>query len=221
MSLQQKAEITYADQTILLKNSGYSRHLPPLLTAEYYSSQTQTVYNIKSPLSGKYQLKNLAAVISTFENLQQSGIHIKADIITKGIRKVIKNTHLMGRWQVLKRNPLTIADIGHNPDGIREVLEQVKITPYKKLHFVLGVVNDKDVRSMLGKLPVEATYYFCKADIPRGLDATELAKQADEFALKGSVYNCVKDAFDAATKSAGPNDLVIIGGSAFVVAEVV
>ena len=124
-------------------------------------------------------------------------------------------------WQTLSRNPLTIADIGHNPDGIREVLEQIALTPHQQLHFVIGVVNDKDVRSMLSKLPSTATYYFCKADIPRGLDASELAQKAQEFSLKGEIYSSVKEALKAAQNSAGINDLVMVGGSAFVVAEVV
>jgi len=127
----------------------------------------------------------------------------------------------MGRWQTLSHNPLTIADIGHNPDGIREVLEQIALTRYKKLHFVIGVVNDKDVQTMLSKLPKDAIYYFCKANIPRGLDAGELALKAEEFNLQGNVFNSVKEALNSAQKSAAPDDLVLVGGSAFVVAEVV
>jgi dihydrofolate synthase / folylpolyglutamate synthase len=127
----------------------------------------------------------------------------------------------MGRWQTICKNPLTIADIGHNPDGIREVLEQIAITPHNKLHFVIGVVNDKDVAGMLSKLPKDATYYYCKADIPRGLDASELAHLAETHSLEGMVFKSVKEALEAAQKNAGNKDLVMVGGSAFVVAEVV
>ena len=134
---------------------------------------------------------------------------------------MVRNTGFNGRWQTISLNPLTIADIGHNPDGIREVLEQIALTPHEKLHFVFGVVNDKDVRSMLGKLPKDATYYFCKADIPRGLDATELARKAEEFSLQGQVYSSVNEALKKAQLNAGAADLVMVGGSAFVVAEVV
>ena len=141
--------------------------------------------------------------------------------MVSGIRNVVKNTGLKGRWQTLSRNPLTIADIGHNPDGIREVLDQIKLTPHEKLHFVIGVVNDKDVQNMLGKLPRNATYYFCKADIPRGLDAMALAEQAAGFSLQGMVYHSVNEALKAARSAAAANDLVVVGGSAFVVAEVV
>ena len=214
-------EITYADQQILFNQSNYSRHFPPLLNVEFHSIGTGNIYKLTSPLSGKYQVKNLATVLCTLEKLKETNLEIKNELITAGIRKVVKNTSLMGRWQTITRHPLTIADIGHNPDGIREVLEQISLTPHDKLHFVIGVVNDKDVRTMLGKLPKDAIYYYCKADIPRGLDAQELAKLAEEYSLQGKAYTSVNDALKAAQQSAGTNDLVIVGGSAFVVAEVV
>jgi len=216
-----QTSITFADSTIVLKQSHVTTHLPPMLAADYQSQSTKQNYSLTSPLSGKYQLKNLATVICTIEKLRENGYEIKDKSIHSGIRKVIKNTGLMGRWQTISENPLTIADIGHNPDGIREVLEQIELTPHEKLHFVIGVVNDKDVRKMLSKLPTDATYYFCKADIPRGLDAGELAELAKGFSLKGAAYPSVKEALDTARRSAGKNDLVMVGGSAFVVAEVV
>jgi dihydrofolate synthase/folylpolyglutamate synthase len=214
-------EIVYADQQLLLMQSGYTRHFPPLLNVEFHSIQTGNIYKLTSPLSGKYQVKNLATVLCTLENLQQNGMNIPLGAIISGIRKVVNNTGLMGRWQTISHHPLTIADIGHNPDGIREVLEQISLTPHDKLHFVIGVVNDKDVSSMLGKLPKDATYYFCKADIPRGLDAGELAKLAEGFSLQGRAYSSVKEALNAAQLTAESTDLVMVGGSAFVVAEAV
>jgi dihydrofolate synthase / folylpolyglutamate synthase len=220
-SKKNHCQITYADQQIVLQRSGYTKHSRPLLAAEYHSQLTNTLYSITTPLSGKYQLKNLSTVLCAFETLQQSGFKMQSGHIRTGIRKVVKNTRLMGRWQTISNYPLTIADIAHNPDGIREVLEQISLTPHKKLHFVIGVVNDKDVRSMLGKLPKDAAYYFCKADIPRGLDAGQLALIAGEFALNGKIFASVKEALSTAQKSAGPYDLVVVGGSAFVVAEVV
>jgi dihydrofolate synthase/folylpolyglutamate synthase len=216
-----ESPIFYADQQIALQKTWYTAHHPPLLQAEFHSFQSQNTYQATSPLSGRYQLKNLATVLCTIERLQFSGLDIPVESIISGIRKVVKNTGLMGRWQTISQNPLTIADIGHNPDGIREVLEQIAITPHQKLHFVIGVVNDKDVRSMLGELPKDATYYFCKADIPRGLDANELAGIATEFSLKGNVFTNVKEALTEAQRVANFDDLVLVGGSAFVVAEVV
>lgn len=214
------SEITFADKQFLLSHSHFTNHRPALLSAEYKGISGQS-YNLTSPLSGRYQLKNLATVISTFEKLQEAGLQIQKKHLVSGIRKVVKNTGLLGRWQTISTNPLTIADIGHNPDGIREVLEQIELTPHQNLHFVIGVVNDKDVNSMLAKLPNSATYYFCKADIPRGLDASELAKLAHGYSLNGKMYATVKQALNAARQAAGALDLVIVGGSAFVVAEVV
>ncbi|MFN8135718.1 MAG: folylpolyglutamate synthase/dihydrofolate synthase family protein [Bacteroidales bacterium] len=219
-SLQCGSEITFADQQFACVSSGYTRHRPPMLKAEFHS-ENKDKYLLVSALSGKYQLKNLGTVLSALEALRKQGIKIQAENITSGIRNVVKNTGLKGRWQTLSRNPLTIADIGHNPDGIREVLDQIKITPHEKLHFVIGVVNDKDVHTMLGKLPKQATYYFCKADIPRGHDASVLAEQAAGFSLQGQVYKSVGEALAAARAAAAANDLVMVGGSAFVVAEVV
>ena len=220
-SKKNHSEITFADEQIKLKKSAVTRHSPSLLKAEYKSSVTANSYMLLSPLSGKYQLKNLATTLCTIEKIQQAGFKIGQENIVLGIRKVVKNTGLMGRWQTISRIPLTIADIGHNPDGINEVLEQIAITPHRKLHFVIGTVNDKDVKTMLSKLPEVARYYFCKADIPRGLDAGELAQLANTYSLKGVAYGSVKEALNAATIAAGPNDLILVGGSTFVVAEVV
>jgi dihydrofolate synthase/folylpolyglutamate synthase len=212
--------ITFADQQILLKHSHFTKHLPPLLSAEFHSLITTNEYKLVSPLSGKYQLKNLATVIITIEKLNEKGLNIQKKHINSGIRKAVKNTGLMGRWQTISHNPLTIADIGHNPDGIKEVMEQIALTPHKNLHFVIGVVNDKDVKTMLSKLPKDATYYFCKADIPRGLDAGELTMLAEGFSLHGKAFKSVKEALNSAQLAAKPEDLVMIAGSAFVVAEV-
>ena len=219
-SREQNAELTFADQQMIRVKSGFTKHHPPLLNVQFHST-TGNDYSLKSPLAGKYQLKNLATALCAIENLQQTGMQLPKEQINSGIRNVVKNTGLMGRWQTISLKPLTIADIGHNPDGIREVLEQIEITPYNKLHFVIGVVHDKDVSAMLAKLPKEATYYFCKAYIPRGLDATELAQKAKEYSLKGNVYPSVKEALMSAQEAAGTHDLVMVGGSAFVVAEVV
>lgn len=215
------SEIVFADKQVILRETHLTKHRVPFLAAQYHSSVSGQEYKLTTPLSGKYQLKNLATAICTLEMLQRTGLGIRKENIVSGIRKVVKNTGLMGRWQTISRNPLTIADIGHNPDGIREVLHQIALTPHNKLHFVIGVVNDKDVKAMLAKLPKNATYYFCKADIPRGLDATELCKSAEEFSLQGKEYPSVRKALASAQQAAGAHDLVMVGGSAFVVAEVV
>ena len=134
---------------------------------------------------------------------------------------MIRNTGFAGRWQILRRDPLTICDTGHNEAGLREVLSQIAATPHRQLHFVIGVVNDKYLPPILAMLPRDAVYYFCKPDIPRGLDADILREQALHEGLKGAVYPGVREALEAALHAAAPKDLVFIGGSTFVVAEVV
>ncbi len=126
----------------------------------------------------------------------------------------------MGRWQILSRKPLTVCDTGHNEDGIREITAQIRNTPYHKLHFVIGMVNDKDRSSILGLLPKDAIFYFCRPDIPRGLDAHILKADAKKYGLKGTVYDTVSEAFKEARHRAVEKDLIFAGGSTFVVAEV-
>lgn len=171
-------------------------------------------------LKGNYQSENRKTAYAALQVLGQSGWSISQKNITDGFASITKNTNLLGRWQVLNEHPLTIADVAHNEDGINRVVEQLKETPYAHLHFVIGVVNDKDVSAILSLLPKDATYYFCKADIPRGLEAITIQKQAIEFNLNGDVHKSVSAAYEAAKKAAQPNDIVFVGGSVFTVAEV-
>jgi dihydrofolate synthase/folylpolyglutamate synthase len=177
--------------------------------------------HLKSPLTGTYQRKNILTVAWTCEQLNRRGIKITIPTVRRGILKVIENTGLAGRWQILSRNPLTICDTGHNEGGLREVLAQIEATPHNRLHFVFGVVNDKHLPPIFELLPRNATYYFCKPDIPRGLDAKELQQAANKVNLAGSYYTSVKAALNAAQRAATAKDLVFVGGSTFVVAEVV
>jgi dihydrofolate synthase / folylpolyglutamate synthase len=181
-------------------------------------------FNISSPLTGNYQRKNIVTVIQAVEvlnNLPAINYQLSTVNILKGIEDVIKNTGLMGRWQILSQSPLTIFDVGHNEAGIREVVQQISLTPHKKLHFVFGMVNDKETGKILSLLPKDAEYYFCKADIPRGLDQEILAENANKIGLKGKAYLSVKEAFMKARKNAEKDDLIFVGGSVFVVAEVI
>ena len=179
------------------------------------------IRQIASPLPGNYQLKNIVTLMGTCELLHKSGIMPGKEIIQRGIEKVLINTGFAGRWQVLNESPLTICDTGHNEAGLKEVLDQIKQIPFKVLHFVFGVVNDKQIGHILDMLPRHAVYYFCKADIPRALDAAELKIEAGKKGLSGSAYTSVKAALETAQKNAGKDDLVFIGGSTFVVAEVI
>lgn len=174
----------------------------------------------RNGLHGIYQLKNQKTVLATIDVLRKSGFKISGENVRKGLLNVVKNTGLQGRWQVLSRTPLTICDVGHNKDGIKEVLNQISTTRYKRLHFVFGMVSDKDHDEILSMMPAHARYYFCKPDIPRGLDQNELKQKASHFNLEGSCFPSVKAAFRAAKKEAQRGDLIFIGGSTFVVAEV-
>lgn len=177
-------------------------------------------FDIHCPLTGNYQIKNVCTTLTVLSELKKRMNNYHSLKIEEGIKNTLINTGLRGRWQILKTQPLTICDIGHNADGIRAVVDQLRSIKYNHLHFVIGVVNDKDIRAMLSLLPPEATYYFCKADLPRGLDALQLQESAKAFNLQGSVYSSVKTALNAALTAAGKEDLVFIGGSAFTVAEV-
>lgn len=188
----------------------------------YYKGmgQNENIFRIKCDLPGFYQLKNIRTVMCVVLFLKtMHGFSITDKAILKAFTSVTKLTGLNGRWQVLSKQPLVIADTGHNEAGIKEVLFQIEKTPHKKLHFVLGMVNDKDITTVLKLLPTDAIYYFCKADIPRGLDATEL--QAKAVGLSGKVYASVVEALEQAKVSAAKDDLVFVGGSTFTVAEVV
>lgn len=179
-------------------------------------------YPLQLDLTGTYQLKNVKTVLSAVIELRGQGWTITDEQITTALKQVKTLTGLQGRWQTLSTSPLTICDTGHNPDGIQEVLKNIAGIPYQHLRFVLGVVNDKDISKVLSLLPaINATYYFCKPDLPRGLDAEVLQQQALAFALHGNVYATVPMALKAAQQQAGPNDLVFAGGSTFVVAEIV
>ncbi len=172
-------------------------------------------------LTGLYQLKNLKTVLSALDELRKQGFEIKTDAVFISLKSVKQLTGLNGRWQVLGRNPLIICDTGHNPEGIAEVLINISATRYRHLHFVLGMVADKDSSKILSLLPQHATYYFCKPNIPRGLSAETLKHQAAGFSLQGDDFSSVKEALAAAKNNASPDDLIFAGGSTFVVAELV
>jgi dihydrofolate synthase/folylpolyglutamate synthase len=178
-------------------------------------------FDLRLDLPGTYQLKNVKAVLSVVEELRGQGFTITDDHIRTALSQVKKLTGLHGRWEVLNHHPLTICDTGHNPEGITEVLKNIEDVPFTNLHFVIGVVNDKDISKILAMLPKNATYYFCKPDIPRGLDAESLKQKAESFGLHGNPYPSVKSALQNAQQNAGDNDLIFVGGSTFVVAEIV
>lgn len=190
------------------------------LKAEIYFADQITHCVLDSDLKGSYQRKNIKTVLASVNELKKLDYKILEGHIKVGLLNVVENTGLMGRWQTLGENPKIICDTGHNEAGIKEVVNQLETLDYNILHFVLGVVNDKDVGSMLALLPKNAIYYFCQAKIPRALNADELKQKASFYGLKGIIFNSVIDAFTEAKKSSSDNDLIFIGGSTFLVAEV-
>lgn len=180
-----------------------------------------TINHLESELKGMYQRKNIPVVLETLFRLNTQGITLREEEIRRGIARVITNTGLLGRWQNLNERPLTICDTGHNMDGLTEITRQLQTCRYHQLHFVIGMVNDKDVSGVLNILPKDARYYFCKASIPRAMDEKELAVKAAQAHLKGECYPTVAAACQAARAAARPDDMIYIGGSTFVVAEVI
>lgn len=172
-----------------------------------------------SDLKGIYQKHNKRTVLKAVEVLKESLI-INEDDIIKGLLNVCSNTGFAGRWQKINDRPLVIADTAHNSHGLIEVVRQIELQQYDKLHIVLGVVNDKDLTDILPLFPKNAQYYFCRPDVPRGLDAEVLADKAKAFGLRGNVYSSVPVAYETAIRIASPNDFIYIGGSTFVVAEI-
>ena len=211
-----KAPITFADKQYKVISHSFQENLLEIELLNRANNETQ-LYKLDIP--GVYQIKNLQGVLSCLEILKKKGFIIENDAILLALQNVKKLTGLMGRWQTLSENPFLIADTGHNEDGIKEVLKNLERYTYKKLHIILGVVNDKDVTSILKLLPKTATYYFCKANIPRALPEKELFDLAKQHDLKGKKFSTVTDALTEAKKQAKPTDLIFIGGSTFTVAD--
>jgi dihydrofolate synthase/folylpolyglutamate synthase len=171
-------------------------------------------------LKGVYQIINQRTVLVALEELKKKGWNILDKHIAKGLMQVEKSTGLMGRWQVLQETPKVICDTAHNKEGLQSVMPQLMKESFEKLHIVLGMVSDKNLDNVLPLFPKNAQYYFCKPNIPRGMEAELLKTSADKYNLKGGVYESVSLAFRTAKKDASKRDLIYVGGSTFVVAEI-
>jgi dihydrofolate synthase/folylpolyglutamate synthase len=193
LASQKKAGIVYADEEI----------------KELYETD----------LLGEYQGKNIKGVVACLDEL--NGFKITKKAISKGLLKVVKNTGLLGRWQILGKNPTVVCDTAHNKEGLSLTLEQVQSQKYNKLHIVLGLVNDKDPDAVLAILPKKAEYYFVCPNVPRGLDAEQLRLNAEYYNLLGDSFSSVSKGLKRAISKAKKDDFVYVGGSTFVVAEIV
>src|SRR5258706_1044475 len=199
------------------KGSGSSAHPSPQGEGP---GVRRFLQNLHLDLTGDYQLKNIVTVIAAVEQLKNH-YSITETALRNALKNVRSITELMGRWQILRKEPLVICDVAHNAEGIAYIVEQIKKTKHDKLHFVFGSVEDKDISKILKILPVDAEYYFCRANIPRALDAEILAKQATNAGLRWKNYGSVNDAVKNALKNASTNDMVFICGSTFLVADAI
>ncbi|MBW6498002.1 MAG: bifunctional folylpolyglutamate synthase/dihydrofolate synthase [Bacteroidales bacterium] len=205
---------------------------PALAEIKEYLGQPLQQISFQSPsgerktfatdLMGSYQEENLAAVLTTVALLnRQDNISVSDNALREGLCRVQQNTGFKGRWFQIGKRPRIIVDTGHNMDGLQLVIKQLSKLNFEKLHIVLGMVDDKDISGVLSLFPQTAKYYFCKPNVPRGLDVQKLAAKARELGLHGEPYPSVKMALQAAKGRAAARDLIFVGGSTFVVAEVV
>ncbi|MEO6903840.1 MAG: folylpolyglutamate synthase/dihydrofolate synthase family protein [Bacteroidia bacterium] len=221
-SKDENARIVFADKIYKARNANHvNKNNKTFLCMDVYKQEELQYENLEVALPGLYQLKNIQTILAVIDMLNEKGYQLTENIVREGLKKVVSQTGLQGRWQVLAEQPLIIADIGHNEAGIKEVVAQLNTTSYQGLHVVLGMVNDKDVSTVLNLLPTKATYYFCKAAIPRAMEAGALAVLAKNKKLLGDTYSSVFEALNAAKTKAKANDLILITGSTFVVAEVI
>lgn len=210
--------LTFADEALRLTDTKTDKQY--LVTS--VKKNSELIYeSLYLDLTGTYQKKNVLTVVAAVLKLKELQFNIKDEAVFRALRKVKEITGLMGRWQTLSQSPLVICDTGHNLAGITEVVQNIRNTPYQKLHMVFGVLKDKDVNSVLAILPSEATYYFTQPQLERALPAEDLSQQAAKHHLHGDVYDSVTTALQAAKQNASPDDLIFIGGSTFVVAEVI
>lgn len=191
------------------------------LPIECYNISVNKEIKLDLDLTGSYQLKNVATVLSGLELLRSVDFEVSSDAVKSGLSNVKSMTGLKGRWDILSTCPMIVCDTGHNEHGIKEVVRNLEASNFRKLHMVFGMVQDKDVRKVLSQLPKHAIYYFCQPQIERAKPAIELAEEAVNFDLVGSAFTTVQTAFEAAKKAASEDDFIFVGGSTFVVAEVI
>ena len=212
------APIFFADQNYRITDAHESNH--SLVLSIESAVDGEPVYaGLRSPLSGDYQKKNIITVVQAVEQLRNLGYNIPLNAVMLGVESVIVDMGFKGRWQILSNHPLTICETAHNKDGVRSMLGTLSGMSFSNLHIIYGCVNDKDYASILALLPSYATYYFCKPDVPRGLDVDTLYAAAQHSGLQGKAYPDIASAVQAARKNADEKSLILITGSIFLVAD--
>ena len=215
-----QAAIVFADQLWEVTKLPESENPNIQLPANFKVRSSDGEFNLKFGLNGDYQRFNLPGILEAVKLLRNQGWNLSDTALQVGLESISEQTGLKGRWQLLQVNPIILADTGHNEAGIGEVVNQLKKYSYSKLWMVIGMVNDKDISKVLDLLPKEANYIFCQASIPRAMDAHELARKGNEKGLIGQVIPTVSEALEFTRKNASPDDLIFVGGSTFVVAEI-
>lgn len=215
-----KSKCYHADQEFQTEGVAYFQDRN-VLRMDILKNGIPYLHGLYSPLPGSYQTKNILTALKINELLPEVGFRTSNEQFRTGLERVVIDTGITGRWQKICENPSVFCDTGHNEDGIRQVLHQLSVMQYEKLHFVIGMVADKDINHLLAMLPKDGIYYFCQANIPRALAPDALAAAASEYGLNGTVCDSVNDAYRLARAKAEPKDIVLVGGSTFVVAEVV
>jgi dihydrofolate synthase/folylpolyglutamate synthase len=215
-----KAPITFAGDTWNIKTQLSNVFSASMMVDATNNSNASSIH-FSCNLTGPYQAKNIAGVLACIDALNNRGFEISEENIQSGMQHIKRNTGFKGRWYKLQESPLVMCDTAHNKDGLQQIMPIISNYSQGKVRIILGMVDDKDIASVLPLFPTNAQYYFCKADIPRGLDAQILKEKASEFNLQGNIYNSVKDALENAIKDASTNDLIFVGGSTFTVAEII
>jgi len=213
---QNNAEIFFASDDYQCKYKGLHERFSVF---DVFRNGELSYPDLLCDLAGSYQSENIATALKAISILQKTFTKIDSTNIIPGIKHVSKNTSLHGRWEIVQEKPMLVLDIAHNPDAIKNMLKQLENQNFDKLNIVLGMSNDKNHKAVLSLFPHSATYYFCKPDVPRGLDAAELSLIAHTINLKGTNCNSVSIAINEAVKNTTENDLILVTGSAFVVAE--
>ncbi len=216
-AIMENAELHFADEKRFVADWKFDKHE---LVAEVTSIHNNEKSYFRLDLNGIYQMKNLITVLEAVDILKQRNFNLAETDIKKGLQHVRKNTGFHGRWELVHEHPKIIFDVGHNEDGILQIVRQIEITDHEELHIVLGMVKDKETAKILACLPEHANYYFTKAQIPRALPEAELSRKAAEAGLQGNDFPHVQEALQAAIIRAGRKDLIIVCGSVFVVGEV-
>ncbi|MFM7016137.1 MAG: bifunctional folylpolyglutamate synthase/dihydrofolate synthase [Bacteroidota bacterium] len=214
------APILFADKEWEIQDK-HSSDFDTSMQVDAINKSTNKHFSFNCELTGPYQTKNIAGVLACIDELKKHHFSISDLNIQSGMQNIKHNTGFKGRWYKLQDNPLVMCDTAHNKDGLQQVLPLVKNYSKGKIRIVLGMVDDKDITSILPLFPTTAQYYFCKAEIPRGLDANILKEKANAVGLHGNVYTSVQDALNNAINDSATNDFIFVGGSTFTVAEII